>query len=186
MSKRTITTAACMAAMLMTASCSGDETEVAVDQIPALELPAPTTAANRQIETPTVQGVERFEAEGSTVTVMRVQPDGLDWYMGMSGTCTDGQAVLNVFLGPFPGSQRPVQLAVRGPEERTEHFGDILQGGPEHGFHSPVLDDDDDIERFIGLALQTGALVSNGYNSFFNQADEDANAEFREAVVNCG
>ena len=185
MSKRAMTTAACMAAMLTTAGCSGDDAEVEMNQIPGLELPAPRAAANHQTETPTIEGVEEFENEGNTTAVMRVQPEGLDWYMGMSATCQEAGAVLNVFLGPFPGTDLPVQLAVRGPDERTEHFGDILQGGPEHGFHSPILNDDDDIERFIELALQTGALISNGYNSFFNQADEDANAEFREALAEC-
>ena len=89
------------------------------------------------------------------------------------------------FFGTFPGAHRPVQLAVRGPGGTVERFGAVVAGGPEAGFHSPQLRVSHDAQRFVTAALQPGALVSNGYRSFWNRASARRNQQVRDAFVAC-
>ena len=79
----------------------------------------------------------------------------------------------------------PVQLAVRSPDGAVERFGAVLAGGPEAGFHSPQLRDPHDAQRFVTVALQPGALISNGYRSFWNRASEQRNQQVRDEFLAC-
>lgn len=88
------------------------------------------------------------------------------------------------FLG-FPEDRRPLQLAVRGEEGAIERFGPVISAGPESGFHSPRMVEAGEVTRFVNAALRPGALVSNGYRSFWNRVSERRNEVVREAFLAC-
>ena len=60
-----------------------------------------------------------------------------------------------------------------------------MSGGPESGFHSPRVVDPGEAARFVDVALRAGALISNGYRSFWNRVGEIRNREVREAFIAC-
>ena len=138
------------------------------------------------VETPSVTGIEEITGMEGQVAVMRTPMADGGYHIGIAASCEEQGAVITVSMGPFPADYRPVQLAVRTVEGDTERFGPVLQLGIEHGFHSPRLEEESEIDRFLGAALQPGALVSNGFYSFFNRAGEAAAAAFREVVAGCG
>lgn len=88
------------------------------------------------------------------------------------------------FLG-FPEDRRPLQLAVRGEDGAIERFGPVVSAGPESGFHSPRMVEAGEVARFVNAALRPGALVSNGYRSFWNRVSERRNEAVREAFLAC-
>ena len=143
----------------------------------AAQRPAPVLRAFERVEDP----------RGSTLHVL-VEPDrGVGWRLGMAFQCRSGRRpVVAAFLGPFPPDRRPVQLAVRTPDGRVERFGQVLVGGPETGFNDTYLEEPADQRRFARAALQSQALVSNGYNSFFNGASAEANRQVLAALAACG
>ena len=109
-------------------------------------------------------------------------------YVGLAVLCAiHGLAEIKAtaFFGAFPGAHHPVQLAVRSPDGAVERFGPVLAGGPEAGFHSPQLRDPHDAQRFVTVALQPGALISNGYRSFWNRASEQRNQQVRDEFLAC-
>ena len=109
-------------------------------------------------------------------------------YVGLAVLCAllgPAEIEVTAFFGTFPGAARPVQLATRGPDGRVEHFGPVVRTGPESGFHSPQLRDPHDAERFVTVALQPGALISNGYRSFWNRASAQRNQQVREEFMAC-
>ena len=109
-------------------------------------------------------------------------------YVGLAVICArrGAQEMEAVALfGGFPADRRPVQLAVRSADGRIERFGPVVSGGPESGFHSPRMVDPGEARRFVDVALRSGALVSNGYRSFWNRASESRNREVREAFIAC-
>ena len=98
------------------------------------------------------------------------------------------RAAIIVFLGAFPPAGTPVQLAVRSPNGRVERFGAIIHnhGGPRRaGFHNPRLSNQEESRRFLDAVLESGALVSNGYNSFWNRVSPARNREVRETTRQC-
>ena len=99
---------------------------------------------------------------------------------------SDARAVVAVFLGPFPSDRRPVQLAVRTPDGGVERFGQVASAGPEAGFNDTYLETAADQRWFARAALQSQALVSNGYNSFWNGAPAAANRRVLDALSACG
>ena len=64
-------------------------------------------------------------------------------------------------------------------------FGPVVRGGPEAGFHSPIIDDPRRARAFLALALRPGVLVSNGYRSFRNGLSAARNPQAVEAVRRC-
>ena len=88
------------------------------------------------------------------------------------------------FLG-FPEDRRPLQLAVRGEDGTIKRFGPVISAGPESGFHSPRMVEAGEVMRFVNAALRPGALVSNGYRSFWNRVSERRNEVVREAFLAC-
>ena len=143
-------------------------------------------ASGSAVATPFVHEVEQVEADGSIVAVMRTALPGAQWQMGIAAVCESGVASIAGYFGPFPGTARPVQLAVQGPDESIERFGPVLQGGPQDGMHAPRIDEPEEIDRFVNAALTSGALISNGYNSFYNSTDAAGQALFRDTLTNCG
>ena len=139
----------------------------------------------RPTETPSVTGVEEMTGDTGSAAVMRTPlPDG-GHYIGIAVSCSEEGAAVTVSMGPFPADFRPVQLAVRTIDGDLERFGPVLKLGIEHGFHSPTIEDGDEVERFLGAALDPGALVSNGFYSFFNEGGEAAAEAIREFMGRC-
>ena len=181
---------AATAAAIALAGCGflgGGEEQQVISEPPSIRgsttqapegMPAPA-------ETPTVTAVERISTDDDALAVMRTPVANGDYHLGIAASCGERGAMLTISLGPFPGDYRPVQLAVRTVDGETERFGPVLKLGIEHGFHSPTLEEERDIERFLAAALQEGALISNGFYSFFNQAGEAAADTLHEVLQGC-
>ena len=171
-SKRpTSTIPACLLMLALTA-CSGEDA-------PAAQL------VNEPVDTPRLTAYETIESEDQQLVTMRQQFPGANWNIGMAAACDQGQPTIVVSMGPYPSDRRPTQLAVRTPDNAVQRFGPVTEGGPESGFHSPLVTGAEDIERFVDAATQPGALVSNGYNSFFNDAEPADSEAFRQLLANC-
>lgn len=61
----------------------------------------------------------------------------------------------------------------------------MIAAGPESEFHSPQLRDPHEAVRFVSVALQPGALISNGYRSFWNRASAARNRQVRGEFLAC-
>ena len=120
--------------------------------------------------------------------VMRGELGRTGYFVGLALICSTTGAY-NVeagasFLG-FPEDRRPLQLVVRGEDGTVERFGRVVSAGPESGFHSPRMVEAGEVARFVNAALRPGALVSNGYRSFWNRVSERRNEAVREAFLAC-
>ena len=161
------------------------KTSAAIISCGLLCLPAISLATQRT--TPVLGAFEHIEdPSGSTLHIL-VEPDrGGGWRLGIAFQCRGrGQTLAAAFLGPFPPDRRPVQLAVRTPDGTIERFGDVLSGGPESGFNDTYIEEAADQRRFARAALQQQALVSNGYNSFWNGAPAEANRQVLAELTRC-
>ena len=138
--------------------------------------------------TPEIRVITALDIKGTVAYGMRGTLGNAGEVVGLAVLCAiDGPAEIEAttFFGAFPGVHRPVQLAVRSPDGTVERFGAVLAGGPEAGFHSPQLRDPHEAERFVTVALQPGALISNGYRSFWNRASARRNQQVRDEFVAC-
>ena len=138
--------------------------------------------------TPEISEIAEFNRPDAISYAMRGELGRSGIYVGMAFTCaTRGPRKVraNVLFGGFPADRRTVQLAVRLPNGGGHSFGPRVSGGPESGFHSPLIRDPGRAEAFAKAALQSGALISNGYRSFFNRAGEARNREVLEAFIAC-
>ena len=148
---------------------------------------APAAAAPPH-PTPEIREIVALEQQDMVTYAMRGSLGDSGEYVGLAVLCAiHGPADFEAtaFFGAFPGTRHPVQLAVRSPDGAVERFGAVLRGGPEAGFHSPQLRDPHDAQRFVTVALQPGALISNGYRSFWNRASEQRNQQVREEFLAC-
>lgn len=138
--------------------------------------------------TPEIREIAALDIKGMVAYAMRGELGNSGAYVGLAVRCARrGPADIEAtaFFGAFPGAHHPVQLAVRRPDGTGERFGAVLAGGPEAGFHSPQLRDPHDVERFVTVALQPGALISNGYRSFWNRTSAQRNQQVREEFLAC-
>ena len=138
--------------------------------------------------TPEITQIEPLDHPQSVAYLMRAELGDTGVILGLTVICAPHEpAALQVtaFFGAFPGPQHPVQLAVRRPDGTGEGFGPVVRAGPESGFHSPQLTTPQEVERFVTSAFQPGALISNGYRSFWNRASVQRNQQVREEVVAC-
>ena len=117
-----------------------------------------------------------------------VDLEGTDYRVGMAAVCDRSArtTTVHLFFGAFPVGL-PVQAAVRTAAGRVERFGEPVstQYGPASGFHAPIITDPADVERFIGSAFSNGALISNGYNSFWNRIPPAENDAARRELLEC-
>ena len=143
------------------------------------------TEMREAAETPRLQTVEPIEVENGVWAVMRGEFDNGRWLIGMATGCQDAEPVVQLSLGPFPADERAVQLAVRTPAGHVERFGPILRAGPEAGFHGPEVRGTEAVGRFTDSALISGALISNGFHSFFNVGDEETQRSLLSALEAC-
>ena len=126
--------------------------------------------AARQYATPEIREVEEVEANGQHAYILRGELGNTGWHVGFTATCNNRQLEVTVFFGSFPAQGTLVQLAIRTAGGGIERFGPVVRAsGPRSGFHSPRLTDPREVTRFLDNALETGALVSNGYRSFWNR-----------------
>ena len=121
-------------------------------------------------ETPRLVEVERLATPAGDTMVLRAPVPGVSWLVGLAVACEGGSPRIAVQLGAFPRRPRVLQLAVRAPNGRVELFGPAFRASAASGFHSPDLEEPTEITRFASAAFEPGALVSNGYQSFFFDA----------------
>ena len=137
-----------------------------------------TTPAAQQWATPEMREIEEVEANGERVYVMRGELGNTGEHLGFAAACTKRQLEVTVFFGSFPARGTPVQLAIRTAGGRVERFGPVVRASaPQSGFHSPQISDPREVARFLDNALETGALVSNGYRSFWNRVPPALNRD---------
>ena len=168
--------------------------------LPAFTRPRPAAAAaaacllfavampalGQPIETPRLRVWADASSGTSVAWVLRGQPTPSGWIPGLIAACVPGQGPeLAVSFGTFPGRHRPVQFAVRTPAGAVERHGPVLTAGPESGFHDPHLSDRADVLRMAAAALRTGSLVSNGFNSFWNDASAADNRSVLAVLERC-
>ena len=147
---------------------------------------AATVASSAQVPTPEIRQIDEMPINGGTVYVMAAPLGNTNTQVGLAVAC-NGWPEVTVFLGGFPPAHIPVQLAVRTAPGRGERFGDVVRhSGPASGFHSPQLTNPREIARFLDAALVNGALVSNGYNSFWNGVAPARNRQVRAFMRACG
>ncbi len=153
-----------------------------------LALALACTAPAPDYPTPEIREITALDVPDTVAYMMRSPLGNSGEYIGLAVRCAmHGPAEMEAtaFFGGFPGAHHPVQLAVRRPDGTGERFGARVAGGPEAGFHSPQLRDPHDAERFVTAALQPGALISNGYRSFWNRASAPRNQQVREEFLAC-
>lgn len=157
--------------------------------LPILAFPPGAAAQTPTIyATPEISQIEEFKRPNAIVYAMRGELGRSNTFVGMAFTCaTRGprNVQANAFFGSFPADRRPVQLAVRLPDGTGRAYGPAVRGGPESGFHSPLIRDPSRAEAFANAALRSGSLISNGYRSFRNRASKARNRQVREAFVTC-
>ena len=139
--------------------------------------------------TPEITQIDALAERPDTVAyAMRGMLGNSGEYVGLAVQCAPqgtAEPQVTAFFGAFPGPQHPVQLAVRNPDGTGEGFGPVVRAGPEAGFHSPQLTAPQDVVRFVQRALQPGALISNGYRSFWNRVSATRNQQVREEFLAC-
>ena len=153
-----------------------------------LSLALACTGRAADYPTPEIREITALDVQDTVAYMMRGPLGNSGWSVGLTVRCAmHGPAEIEAtaFFGGFPGAHHPVQLAVRGPAGTGERFGARVAGGPEAGFHSPQLRDPHDVERFVTAALQPGALISNGYRSFWNRVSAQRNQQVREEFLAC-
>ena len=153
----------------------------------AAMLLAAAAGATAQVPTPQILQIEEMSTgDGSSAYFMRAPLADTGQMVGMAMAC-DPEAKVTVYFGAFPPARIPVQLGIRTPDGRVERFGTVVRHcGPRCGFHSPELTDPLETGRFLDAALRNGALISNGYNSFWNRADPERNRQMRAIMNACG
>lgn len=152
-----------------------------------LALPVPGHTAPPW-PTPEIREITALDMKDTVAYAMRGALGDSGEIVGLAVLCAArDEAALQVtaFFGAFPGPQHPVQLAVRSPDGTGEGFGPVVRAGPEAGFHSPQLTTPHDVERFVQRALQPGALISNGYRSFWNRVSAARNRQVRAEFLAC-
>ena len=138
--------------------------------------------------TPEISQITALNMKDTVAYAMRGALGTSGEYVGLAVLCaTRGPTKIEVttFFGAFPGAHHPVQFAVRSPDGTGTRFGPVVHAGPESGFHSPQLRDPHDAVRFVTVALQPGALISNGYRSFWNRASAQRNQQVRDEFLTC-
>ena len=139
-----------------------------------------------QIETPRLRQWTDASRGGAAAWLLVGDQLASGWVPGMAAVCVPGQGPqLRAYFGSFPGTHRPVQFAVRQPDGAIERHGPVLRAGPESGFHDPLVVDRAAVLRMAAAAFQRGSLVSNGFNSFFNEASAAQNRQALLVLQRC-
>lgn len=107
----------------------------------------------------------------------------IGWVAVCRGSGEDPRIELDLGFMPSGGV---VQLAAR-LGDRTERFGPPLYAPPgdRGGFFVYTMADPAEIHRFLDIALRPGALVSNGWISFYNALPPDVALALRGRIRDC-
>ena len=138
--------------------------------------------------TPEITRITALGVKDTVAYAMRAPLGESGEVVGLAVLCAQRDAAAlqaTAFFGAFPGAHHPVQLAVREPNGTVTRFGPVVAAGPASGFHSPQIRDPREAKRFVTAALQPGALISNGYRSFWNRASAPRNRQVRDECVTC-
>ena len=128
----------------------------------------------------------RNETPGGFVLGVALPLEGQpDARVGMALICDKANIEVRAFFGFYP-VDIPVQMAVKSPDGKVWRHGRRELAGPQSGFHSPIITDHTQVEAFLQFALQRGSLISNGFNSFWNDLPDDINRQTRDRLLSCG
>ena len=101
-------------------------------------------------------------------------------------TCRpDGSLRAVLHFGFFPPG-KPVQAAAREEGGAVDRYGPVVTGGARSGFHSPLIEDQEQARRIVGKVFRHGTLLSNGHNSIWNRIPEAENEYARSRLMRCG
>ena len=142
-------------------------------------------AGDDRAPTPRIRHAERVGTGADRAVMMRARIPGAGWDVGLAALCEDGEASSRVQLGAFPERRQALQLAVRAADGSVERFGPAFEADSISGFHTPEIAGRDEIERFLRSAFTPVALVSNGFNSFFNDATPAARTAVLSVLTEC-
>ena len=132
--------------------------------------------------------IERIDTASGPVWTLRERESAEGWTVGAAFVCAGagGAVQVVVYLGPFPADGSFVQLAVRTPDGDVVRFGPVVDARERSGSHNVSLALGDEQRRFVGAALRSGSLVSNGFRSFVNAAPPGENQALAEGLRDCG
>ena len=146
-------------------------------------------AGGEPIPTPVATKLTAAQATDSellyAVTVPSNDPHA-NW--GWLVTCnrTTGDVSARFSFGAFPGEARQLQTAIQDGNGEIHRFGPVFRSpGPASGYHDPEFDDPAVVAEIVDAAFSTGALVSNGYNSVWNNLSPEENRKVRDAYAKC-
>ncbi len=132
-----------------------------------LAHPSGAAAQPEPAPTPTLGPVQTLDTPDGKVLAVAARTFLGEQVLGLAIDCeTPSRPRLTVYLGGFPSPAQVLQLAVRRADGAIERFGPVFRAGSESGFHSPQLTGPD-LRRFLAAIRGNGALVSNGFNSYF-------------------
>ncbi|MCY4119797.1 MAG: hypothetical protein OXG72_02635 [Acidobacteria bacterium] len=145
-----------------------------------------TAEQTRPAPTPTLGPVETLNGPDGNVAGMMARARLGEQVLGLAIACESRRGALGtIYLGAFPAQARRLQLAVRRADGQVERFGPEFTANARSGFHSPQLEGND-LGRFLAAIGGNGALVSNGFNSYFVRYGEADHAALRRFVNGCG
>jgi len=166
-------------------SCIGSPLFLLVVALALLAYPSGAAAQPRPAPTPTLGPVETFNTPDGQILAVGARVVLGEQVLGLAIDCeTPSRPRLTVYLGGFPSPARRLQLAVRRADGRIERFGPVFSAGRMSGFHSPQLDGAD-LGRFLAAIREDGALVSNGFNSYFVRWSDAEHASLRRFADAC-
>ena len=149
--------------------------------------PAAMASGNEPVPTPMIKEFTiRDETPGGFVLGAVLPLEGQpDVRVGMALVCEEARIEVRGFFGFYP-VDLPVQMAVKSPDGKVWRHDRRELAGPRSGYHSPIITERSQVVDFLHLALQRGSLVSNGFNSFWNDLPEDINRKTRDRLLACG
>ena len=140
-----------------------------------------------QIPTPRLSSWQQVSSDAGDAWIMvgEAPVPGASWRFGAVVLCAPRGPRVGAYFGPFPRDGRPVQFAVRLPDQSVVRAGPVVSGGPDTGFHDPFTDEPVEALRIGRAILTPGALISNGYFSFWNAAGPALNARVLADLERC-
>ena len=150
-----------------------------------LTHPSGAAAQPQPAPTPTLGPVQTLDAPDGQVLGVAARTFLGEQVLGLGIDCeTRSRPRLTVYLGAFPSPARVLQLGVRRADGAIERFGPVFRAGSESGFHSPQLEGPD-LRRFLAAIRGDGALVSNGFNSYFVRSGATDHARLQRFADTC-
>ncbi len=150
--------------------------------------PAAMASGNEPVPTPMIKEFNIFDetAAGGFVLGAVLPLEGQpDVRVGMALVCEEARIEVRGFFGFYP-VDLPVQMAVKSPDGKVWRHDRRELTVPQSGFHSPIITERSQVVAFLQVTLQRGSLISNGFNSFWNDLPEDINRKTSARLLACG